>query len=290
MRLPFFGKGKNKSKNSNNSNSSNTSTDDSKPSSGNKANTSNTNEDNKSSVEEGSGRAYSGFARLRQSNLAWQVAFYVLLIGVVCQDYNYRVLAEKLSEQQWMIIHDKCGETEVKDFSAFQTGASDIQIKYVAWNMVYWIRGAGTANVTSNYKQALKFMTNKMKDDVYRELEKRRTELEKLNLYFTVDKDLIVRAMKNEDLPIEAQKAGMRAGRYDVYVKATFSALREGTKDLIGTKDYIYWVRLNPLPRPTMENPMGLLVDHMILLENTIPTKGKDSLTENLNLSKEEGK
>ena len=287
MKIPFLGRGKTKP------NSSNVSTDnDSKTASNaNSTNSANRTENNKSSVEEGSGRGYSGLARLRQTNMGWQIISYVLVIGIFYQDYNYRVLAEKLSEQQWMIIHDKCGETEVKDFSAFQTGASDIQVKYMAWNMVYWIRGAGTANVTTNYKQALKFMTDKMKDDVYRDLEKRRTELQTLNLYFTVEKDVVVRPMENKDLPIEAQKVGMRAGRYDVYVKATFTALREGTKELIGTKDYIYWVRLTPLPRPTMENPMGLLVDHMILLENRLPSKDKDSLTENLNnLNKEEAK
>lgn len=280
MKLPFLGRGKN------NSSGSNVSTDsDSKPT----TNIDKT-ENNKSSVEEGSGRAYSGLAKLRQTNAAWQGISYALIIFTFWQDYDYRLLAEKLSEQQWMIVHDRCGETEVKDFTAFQTGASDVQIKYLAWNMFYWIRGAGTANVNTNYKQALKFMTNKMKDEVFRDLENRRIELQKLNIYFTVEKDPIIRAMKNEDLPVEARNAGMKAGRYDIYVKCTLTALREGTKELIGTKDYIYWVRVTPLPRPTMENPMGLLVDHMILLEDRLPlpVKDKDSLTQNL--GKEEAK
>lgn len=287
MKIPFLGRRKT------DSNSSNVSTDNNSKTANNSktvdgASGADRAENNKSSVEEGSGRAYSGLAKLRQTNKAWQGISIALIIFIFYQDYDYRVLAEKISQQQWMIIHEKCGETEVKDFTAFQTGASDIQIRYMAWNMVYLIRGAGTANVNSNYKQAIKFMTQKMRDDVYRDLENRRTELQKLNIYFTVEKDPIVRAMKNEDLPIEAQKAGMRAGRYDVYVKATFTALREGTKELIGTKDYIYWVRITPLPRPTMENPMSLLVDHMILLEDRLPVKDKDSLTQNL--SKEEAK
>lgn len=258
----------------------------------NNVNSNNQENNSNSNDEYGMGRAHSGLARLRQTNLLQQFFIIILLAHTFWQDYNWRTFADELSEKQWVVFHDRCGDTEVVDAVKFQTGASDVQVQSMAWNMVNWIRGAGTSNVDDYYRQAIKHMTSKMRDEVYRDLEKRRAELQTLNIYFSVDKPK-VRPIRTEELPIEAQKAGMRAGRYDVLVSATFTALREGTKEVIGTKDYTYWMRLIPLSRPTMENPMGLLVDHMILIENRLPSSSKDlkeSLSKNLESSKEEGK
>ncbi|MFY9226388.1 MAG: hypothetical protein WAQ98_27170 [Blastocatellia bacterium] len=285
--MQFFSKKKKLDKNANDNLDDNTNNiPNNNVNSNNQENSSNNND------EYGMGRAYSGFAKLRQTNLLQQFIIIVLLAHTFWQDYNWRTFADELSEKQWVVFHDRCGDTEVVDAIKFQTGASDVQIQSMAWNMVNWIRGAGTSNVDDYYRQAIKYMTTKMRDEVYRDLEKRRAELQTLNIYFSVDKPK-VRPITTQELPIEAQKAGMRAGRYDVLVSATFTALREGTKEVIGTKDYTYWMRLIPLSRPTMENPMGLLVDSMILIENRLPSSSKDlkeSLSKNLETSKEEGK
>lgn len=288
--MKFFSKGKG-SNNSTTSNMTNSSTNNNSNNNNKKIPSEDKVAENiKTSVEEGLGRAHSGLGVLRQTNSVFQYICIALLIAICWQDYNWRVFAEELAQKQWMIIHDNCGETQIKDFTAFQTGASDVQIKRMAWDMVNWIRSAGTNNVDTQYKQAIKFMTDKMKEDLYRTLEKRRIELQTLNIYFSVENQF-VRQMKNEDLPIEARNAGMKAGRYDVYVKATFTAIREGTKEVIGTKDYTYWVRLIPLSRPTMENPMALLVDHMIELQDRLASKdSKDSLTQNLNKDNKDSK
>lgn len=275
MKIGFFGKNNKDNATSNIPNNSSTS------------NTTN-NKSSSSSIEDGSGRAYSGLAKLRQSNLLQQGIIIALIAHAFWSDYNWRAFADELSQKQWVVFHDRCGDTEAIDAVNFQTGASDIQIKRMAWDMVQWIRGAGTLNVDSYYKQARKFMTQKMQDDLSRELDKRSAELQTLNIYFSTEKSLI-KQMKTDELPLDAQKAGFKAGRYDVLVKATFTALREGTKEVIGTKDYTYWMHLIPLPRPTMDNPTGLLVDSMIPIESRLPNK-KAEETLSQNTTKEEGK
>lgn len=276
MKIGFFGKNNkdNTTNNIPNNNSAN--------------NTTTNNKSSNSSIEDGSGRAYSGLAKLRQSNLLQQAVIIALIAHAFWSDYNWRAFADELSQKQWVVFHDRCGDTEAMDAVRFQTGASDVQIKKMAWDMFVWIRGAGTNTVDSYYKQALKFMTQKMQDDLFRDLEKRRVELQTLNIYFSIENTL-VRQIRTDELPLDAQKAGFKATRYDVLVKATVTAFREGTKEVLGNKDYTYWMHLIPLSNPTMENATGLLVDSMIPIESRLPNK-KAEETLSQNTTKEEGK
>lgn len=226
------------------------------------------------------GRAYSGFARLRQSNAFLETVILCLFIAMLWNDYNWRNFSERLSEKQWMIVHDKCGDTEVKDVIAFQTGASEVQIRRLAWDMVKWIRAAGSSNIDASYKEATKYMTERMNQETLGTLEQRRTTVKQLNVYFSID-DAKVREIKTEELPLEAQKSGIRASRNDVYVEGVLNTFREGTNEQLSSGPIAYWVHIVPLSRPTMENPIGLLVDSMIALDPKTIKSEKDSLARN---------
>ena len=226
------------------------------------------------------GRAYSGFARLRQSNAFLETVILGLFVALLWNDYNWRNFSERLSEKQWMIVHDKCGDTEVKDVIAFQTGASEVQIRRLAWDMVKWIRAAGSNNIDASYKEAMKFMTARMKEETLGTLEQRRSTVKQLSVYFSID-DAKVRQINTEELPIEAQKSGIRAGRNDVLVEGILNTFREGTNEQLSSGPIAYWVRLVPLSRPTMENPIGLLVDSMIALDPKPKQTNSSELSKN---------
>lgn len=225
------------------------------------------------------GRAYSGFAKLRQSNAFLETVIIGLFIVLLWNDYNWRTFTEILSEKQWMIIHDKCGDLEIKDAIAFQTGASEVQIRRLAWDMVKWIRASGTETVEAAHKDAQKFMTERMRQETVNDLAQRRNTLKTLNVFFSID-DASVRQIKQDELPIEAQKAGIRAGRYDVLVEGTLNTFRQGTNEQLSTGPIAYWVHLVPTPRPTMENPNALLVDTMVSLAPKA-SKSKTELSQN---------
>lgn len=218
------------------------------------------------------GRAYSGFARLRQSNAFLETVILCLFIAMLWNDYNWRNFSERLSEKQWMIVHDKCGDTEIKDVIAFQTGASEVQIRRLGWDMVKWVRAAGSTNIDASYKEALKFMTERMRDETLNTLEQRRNTVKQLNVYFSID-EAKVRQIKTEELPIEAQKSGIRATRNDVLVEGVLNTFREGTNEQLSSGPIAYWLHIVPQSRPTMENPIGLLVDSMVALDPKTTTK-----------------
>ena len=203
-----------------------------------------------------SGRAWGGRAELRHHNLVLKVVILFLTCLLVYQTHSWRQHADRLAEQQWLVFHDRGGETAVATAEQFRTGPSDEEIKNRAWEVIRWILGAGSNNVETCYGEARKLMTNDMQQEFDNFLGRRRQQIKELHIHRRIE-NAQVRQLTEADLPTESR---IRPTRYDMVVTGTLDTYRLDTNERLATGPFAYHVRLIPLDRRSTENPYGLLV------------------------------
>lgn len=214
-----------------------------------------------------SGRAWGGRAELRHHNLVLKVVTFFLACLLVYQNYSWRQHADRLAETQWLVFHDRGGETVGTPAAEFRTGPSDEEIRNRAWEVIKWILGAGSNNVDTSYAEARKMMTPDMQQEFDNALGRRRQQLKELHIHRRIE-NAQVRPLAEEDLP---PGSPIRPTRYDVIVTGTLDTYRTESNERLATGPFAYHVRLTPLDRRSTENPYGLLIAG--LSEVSLPQK-----------------
>ena len=214
-----------------------------------------------------SGRAWGGRAELRHHNLVLKVVAFFLACLLVYQNYSWRQHADRLAETQWLVFHDRGGETVATAAGEFRTGPSDEEIRNRAWEVIKWILGAGSNNVDTSYAEARKMMTPDMQQEFDNALGRRRQQLKELHIHRRIE-NAQVRPLAEEDLP---PGSPIRPTRYDVLVAGTLDTYRTESNERLATGPLAYHVRLMPLDRRSTENPYGLLIAG--LSEVSLPQK-----------------
>ena len=202
------------------------------------------------------GRAWGGRAELRHHNLVLKTVIFFLVCLLLYQNYSWRQHADRLADQQWLVFHDRGGETGVVNAEQFRTGPSDEEIKNRAWEVIRWILGAGSNNVETSYGEARKMMTSDMQQEFDNLLGRRRQQIKELRIHRRIE-NAQVRQLTESDLSPESR---IHPTRYDMVVTGTLDTYRLDTNERLATGPFSYHVRLVPLDRRSTENPYGLLI------------------------------
>lgn len=221
------------------------------------------------------GRAFAGNAVLRHTNAVQWIIILGLIVTQVYREIKWFNYAAQLSEKQFVVFHDVNGETTMHTAAEFRSGASDHQIKNVAWQAVRWYWEAGSKNYETAFAEARALMTPDMQEQFDQAAGARIDELEKLSIYRKIE-GARVRPLEASDLP-----AGARVDltRYDVVVEGRLDTYRANNKgELISTGPISVYVHLVPLEQPTDQFPAGLQVAGLMMLDaKTTAKEGAES-------------
>lgn len=222
------------------------------------------------------GRAFSGRGELRHANFMLIILNVVLVAGLFYTNFAWYRHAAALAEKQYLVFHDQGGTTTVHSASEFRSGASDEEIRGRAWQVVRWYLEASSTNYQTAFAEARAMMDQSMQRQFDDAVAPRISELKDLNIFRKLE-NARVRPLEPKDLP-----AGVRTSptRYDVVVEGvldTYRAEGKGRPSLnadsrISTGPVAIWIHLTPLERRTEQNPSGLLVSSMMMLDIKSPT------------------
>ncbi len=154
----------------------------------------------------------------------------------------------------------KDGKTTVHSTSEYQTGPTELQIDSRAWDVSSLIATAGSRDVDQKYAEAQRYATNRFRTEFNETLGAEKDEIKRLNIYNELEGE--VRQALPEDfaqMPVQPELT-----RLDRIVTGRLTTYNIDTKERLLTRNVAFHVRLVPLPEPTRENPLGLLIDRLI--------------------------
>lgn len=217
------------------------------------------------------GRAFSGRGELRYANFILIILNVVLVAGLFYTNFAWYRHAAALAEKQYLVFHDQGGTTTVHSASEFRSGPSDEEIRGRAWQVVRWYLEASSSNYQTAYAEARAMMDQSMQRQFDEAIAPRISELKDLNIFRKLE-NARVRQLEPKDLP-----AGVRTSptRYDVVVEGVLDTYRAEGKtrpslnadSRISTGPVAIWIHLTPLERRTEQNPSGLVVSSMMMLD-----------------------
>ena len=211
-----------------------------------------------------SGRAYS------RHIISVLVFLIMLLFGtIIYLIYQIKVITRELNQQNFAVFVEKCdGAIEVNKISNFQTGADEKTVRSLAWNVVRYIKSAGTGNADVVFDEAARFMTAEMKQNFSAIADAEKANLLRLSqggggVYRVID-SAKVKMLEKEDLPPNSKTS---ITQYDAVVTGTARILANETKQELAREEFTILVRTVPLSARTESNPFGLLVSSMDILD-----------------------
>lgn len=211
-----------------------------------------------------SGRAYSRHA------ISILVLIILLLLGIITYlIYNNYMVVKELNRRNFATFTEKCdGTIEVGKIADFQTGADERTVRSLAWNIVRYIKSAGTNNAEVVFDEASRLMTPDMKQAFSVISDAEKGNLKRLSqggqgVYRVID-SAKVKLLEKEDLPPGTK---FNVTQYDAVVTGICRVLANETKQELAREEFSILVRTVPLTGRTEANPWGLLVSSMDILD-----------------------
>jgi hypothetical protein len=199
-------------------------------------------------------RAWGGRSQLGYHNSTLKVIIMALVFALGYTNYAWWQHSTKLADRQWIVFHDRGGQTSSTNAAEFRTGASREEAENRAWEIVRRVIGAGSTNVDTYYAEAKAMMTPQMQGEFAKAIESKKDQIRQLNIYRKLE-GVHIREAKPGDMP-----NGEKPNRYDVVVTGTLDTFRLESNEKIATGPFAFLVRMSPLDTRTIENPYGLLI------------------------------
>lgn len=228
--------------------------------------------ENRQNPGETENHAYSGLGQLKHKVRILQVGILLMFSFGFWNDYSWREHANRIADKQWVVFDVKHGEATPTDALNYQTGPSTEEILAKALKIVKLIKGAGTNNADTYYKEARELMTPQMRLQFDDEFRKREKALKELGIYRQLE-NVTVKPLSEIEVP-----KGYKPSRYEVYVAGTLDTYRQDSKEKLTSGPFAFRVKLVPLDRRTIQNPSALLVESLYELEGK---KDSSDLTQN---------
>ena len=208
-----------------------------------------------------SARVWGGRAELRYHNLSLKVLICILIAIIFATNFSWHRAMESALQKQFVVFHDQ-GQTgtTVGESTQFQTGPSDEEIKFRAFDTVRWIVGASSKNVDTAYGEAKRYMTGDFKDLFDQAMESRKNEIRSASVYTTLD-NVNVRQLKPEDIVNAKDETKDPLTKWDMLVTGTVNFFQDaGNGDKSKSVQFAYHVKMVPADKRTLDNPSGVLV------------------------------
>lgn len=154
------------------------------------------------------------------------------------------------------------GRTVAREASEFRMGATPLEARALAWEVVSLVAGADSSNerrASANFGRARQLMTDALREDFDLTLAPEAADLERAGVFKLIKAwDQGVREAKAEEIP---EGHSIDDAGHHVTVRARVEAFRVDTGEPLMRRDIGYYVRLQPTPAGrTVDHPWGLVV------------------------------
>ncbi|MGH9762350.1 MAG: hypothetical protein ACREDR_35045 [Blastocatellia bacterium] len=202
------------------------------------------------------GRAFSGRAELRHTNHVLKFVIILLLVSLAWTNYLWLQHADKLSDRQYIVFHDRGGDTSAESVSQYRTGPSDEEIRHQAWEFIRWMLGRDSTNAKLADEEVQKLLTPELRNEYVSAHSGDIPATQRLQQYKKFE-NVTVGPMTSAMLPPGSRTS---ISRYDILVSGTLERYSLASQAKLATGPFGYHVRLVPLDKRSLENPYGLLI------------------------------
>lgn len=215
-------------------------------------------------------RAYSGRAYAKQAISVLMFIIILQLITIICLLVIYYLTVIELNKKSFVVFREKSdGTIDIKPISYYQTEPDAFTAKSLAWNVIRYIKTAGTDNADVMFTEASRLMTPSLKENFKSFIENEKFQLSQLNKQnigiYRVLENVTVKMLEKEDLPPNSQ---FEPSPYDVVVSGTVRIFfKNNNNEAAPAENFHYHVSMTPLEGRTEANPWGLLVSSIQPIE-----------------------
>lgn len=222
--------------------------------------------------------AHSGRAYARHTIAVLILIILLLLAVILFLVYSNYLTTLELNRKNFAVFTEKCdGSIDTGKVAQFQTSPDAKTVRSLAWNVIRYIKSAGTGNSAVVFDEAGRLMTPDMKQAFSIIADTEQANLKRIassgqSVYRVID-SANVKPLEKEDLPPGSKTS---ITQYDAVVQGVSRVLVSDTRQELAREEFMILVRTVPLSARTEANPWGLLVSSMEILD---PNKSVRVLT-----------